>query len=215
MDRVILEGFLLGHSTRKTTRIFRKVFKGLISAQTVSNIVRLLDKEVEDFHSRRFKGGYRVLICVCIKRLDGLRVKISFPNSKILVLLVALGMREDGEKELLSFQVRPSEKECFWWGFLSDLRNRGVKGENLEVIVHDGAGGLNKALAIVYPRVKVQRCIFHKISNKAFNLVNPSHAFCRAILKDASEIYQADTLTQLRSRLKAFYLKWVLKNPRQ
>jgi len=103
--------------------MFKRVFKGLISAQTVSNVVKLLDKEVADFHSRRFKGRYGVLICVCIKRLDGLSVKIAFPNSKSLVILVALGIKEDGKKELLSFQVRPSEKECYWWGFLSDLRN--------------------------------------------------------------------------------------------
>lgn len=92
-----------------------------------------------------------------------------------------------------------------------------MKGENLEVIVHDGAGGLNSSVAIVYSRVKVQpaqpgRCVFHKISNLAQNLVNPSNRF--AILKDAGEIYEADTLTELRSKLKAFCLKWRAKEPK-
>jgi putative transposase len=106
LDRVILESFLLGHSTRKAVRIFKRVFKGLISAQTVSNIVRLLDGEVEAFRRRRFEKRYRVLI------IDGLWIKVASPFPVWKVVLVALGVREDGEKELLSFQVVPSEKEC-------------------------------------------------------------------------------------------------------
>jgi len=206
LDRVILESFLLGHSTRKAVRLFKRVFKGLISAQTVSNIVKLLDGEVEAFRHRRFEKRYRVLI------IDGLWIKVASPFPVWKVVLVALGVREDGKKELLSFQVVPSEKECYWWGFLSDLRNRGLKGKNVEVIVHDGAGGLNSAVAIVYPGVKVQRCVFHKISNLAQNLNNPLNR--SAILQDASQIYAAETLANLRSRLKAFSLKWQTKEGR-
>ena len=61
--------------------------------------------------------------------------------------------------------------------------------------MHDGAGGLNSAAAIVYPGVKVQRCIFHKISNLAQNLINPLNR--SAILQDASQIYAAETLADL------------------
>ena len=58
------------------------------------------------------------------------------------VLLVALGVKQDGTKELLSFQLADSESESWWWGFISDLKARGLKGENLEVMVSDGAPGL-------------------------------------------------------------------------
>jgi transposase-like protein len=207
VDKAILEGFLLGHSTRKTKRLFQQVFKGSISAQTVSNVVKLLDKEAEGFRRRKFEDKYRVLF------LDGLRIKLSLPLSQDKVVLMALGIKEDGTKELLGYQVVSSEKESYWWGFLEDLRNRGLSGDNLEVIVHDGMGGLSSAVTIVYPWVKIQRCVFHKISNLADNLQNPFYRF--AIMKDASEIYEAATLKELYSRLRAFCLKWQFKEPRK
>ena len=216
LDGVILEAFLLGHSTRKTARLFRLAFGGLISAQTVSNVIKLLDEEVVRFHTRRFEDSYRVLI------LDGLWIhpewihhewiKVASPFPVWKVVLMALGVRSDGKKELLSFQVVPSEKECHWWGFLSDLRSRGLVGENLEVVVHDGVGGLSSATSIVYPRARVQRCIFHKVSNIATHLRNFAHR--RAILKDASHIYEADSGVELRKRLRSFCAKWSLLEPK-
>jgi putative transposase len=205
LDRVILEAFLLGHSTRKTARIFKLAFGSLISAQTVSNVVKLLDEQVAGFGTRRFKDVYRVLI------LDGLWIKVAWPFPVWKVVLMALGVRHDGKEELLSFQVVPSEKECYWWGFLSDLKNRGLRGENL-VVVHDGAGGLSSAVSIVYPKARVQRCVFHKISNLAGNLRNFAHR--RAILKDASDIYEAESLMELRKNLIRFRAKWSPLEPK-
>jgi putative transposase len=206
LDGVILEAFLLGDSTRKTARLFKLAFGGLISAQTVSNVIKLLDEEVVRFHTRRFEDSYRVLI------LDGLWIKVASPFPVWKVVLMALGVRHDGKKELLSFQVVPSEKECHWWGFLSDLKSRGLGGENLEVVVHDGAGGLSSATSIVYPRARVQRCIFHKVSNIATHLRNFTHR--RAILKDASHIYEADSGVELKKRLRSFCAKWSLLEPK-
>jgi len=206
LDRVILEAFLLGHSTRKAARIFKLAFGSLISAQTVSNVVKLLDEQVAGFRTRRFKDVYRILI------LDGLWIKVAWPFPVWKVVLMALGVRYDGKEELLSFQVVPSEKECYWWGFLSDLKNRGLRGENLEVVVHDGAGGLSSAVSIVYPKARVQRCVFHKISNLAGNLRNFAHR--RAILKDASDIYGAESLVELRKNLRRFCAKWSPLEPK-
>jgi len=138
LDRVLLEAFLLGHSTRKTVRWFRSLFGDGVSAQTVSNIVKELDRQQEQFHRRQLVDSYRFLY------LDGLRITLSKPVKVKKVLLVALGVKEDGSKELLSFQSRlwRDESESWWWGFLSDLKDRGMKGKNLEVIVSDGAPGL-------------------------------------------------------------------------
>ena len=61
LDRVLLEGFLLGHSTRKSVRWFKKLFGAEISAQAVSNIVKDLDGEVERFHRRELGDDYRFL----------------------------------------------------------------------------------------------------------------------------------------------------------
>jgi putative transposase len=138
LDRILLEGFLLGHSTRKSVRWFKRLFGTEISPQVVSNVVKELDQEVEQYHRRRLGDDYRFLY------LDGLWITVTRPVKFKKVLLMALGIRPDGSKELLSFQLAGSESEASWWGFISDLKQRGLFGERLEVIVSDGASGLVK-----------------------------------------------------------------------
>jgi putative transposase len=147
VDKVLLQAFLLGHSTRKAVRLFKSLFESSVSAQTVSNIVKELNNQVQQFHRRPLDDTYRFLY------LDGLWITLNKPVKVKKVLLVALGVRLDGSKELLSFQLADSESESWWCGFLSNLRDRGLKGENLEVMVSDGAGGLLKAFRALYPRV--------------------------------------------------------------
>ncbi|MFH1687918.1 MAG: transposase [bacterium] len=66
VDIVLLEAFLLGHSTRKTRRLFRRLFGSTISAQAVSNVVHELDDDVRSFHQRSLGDGYQAVY------LDGL-----------------------------------------------------------------------------------------------------------------------------------------------
>jgi transposase-like protein len=188
LDRVLLEAFLLGHSTRKSIRWFKSLFGAEISAQTVSNIVKELDQQVQEYHRRWLGDDYRFLY------LDGLWITLSKPVKVKKVLLVALGVKQDGSKELLSFQLADSESECWWWGFLSDLKARGMKGENLEVMVSDGAPGLVKAIHSLYPRVSHQPCTFHKANDISQHLANKRHR--HRIMADALHIFEATTATQ-------------------
>jgi len=206
VDCVLLEAFLLGHSTRKTRRLFKSLFGGSVSAQTISNIVKELDQGLEQFHRRALGDDYRFLY------LDGLWITLRRPVKVKKVLLVALGVRSDGTKELLSFQLAQSESESCWWGFLSDLKQRGFKGENLEVMVSDGVSGLIKAFGALYPRVSRQWCTFHKANDLGQNLVNKGYR--HRIISDALNIFEAETETEVRKRLRAFYDRWSKKEPK-
>jgi len=205
LDQVLLEGFLLGHSTRKSTRWFRKLFGGEVSAQAVSNVVKELDQEVERYHRRRLGDDYRFLY------LDGLWITISKPVKVKKVLLVALAVKEDGRKELLSFQLAGSESETSWWGLISDLKQRGLVGEKLEVIVSDGASGLVKAHRALYPRVPHQLCTLHKAMDLADHLTDKRHR--RRIRADALRVFEGETATQVRKNLRTFSDKWSIKEP--
>jgi len=206
LDRLILEGFLLGHSTRKTARMFKRAYGQSISAQAVSNVVKELNAEVGEFHKRSLGDDYRFIY------LDGLWVKLAMPVKVKKVLLVAYGVRHDGTRELIDFLLAGSESEAWWWGFLSDLRERGLRGQLLEVAVCDGCAGLLKALTGLYPRVRVQQCVFHKLTNISQNLLDRRNR--SRITKDAAAVYQAQTDQELRIKLKAFKAKWLAKEPR-
>jgi len=205
LDRVLLEGFLLGHSTRKSVRWFKGLFGAEISAQAVSNVVKELDQEVGQYHRRRLGDDYRFLY------LDGLWITVTRPVKVKKVLLMALGIRPDGTPELLSFQLAGSESEACWWGFISDLKQRGLVGEKLEVIISDGASGLVKAHRALYPRVPHQLCTLHKAMDLAGHVTDKRHR--SRIIADALRVFEGETATQVRKNLKGFCDKWSIKEP--
>jgi putative transposase len=206
VDLVLLEAFLLGHSTRKVVRWFKRLFGGSISAQAVSNIVKELDQKVKEFHQRPVGDDYQFLF------LDGIWFTLSKPVKVKKVLLVALGVKRDGSSEFLSFQLAGSESESWWWGFLSDLKQRGLRGENLEVIVSDEAGGLVKAIQALYPRVSQQVCTFHKANDIGQHLVEKRHR--RRIISDALYVFEGETEIEVRKRLRVFCDRWSLLEPK-
>jgi transposase-like protein len=169
-------------------------------------VVKVLQGEVSAFHRRSLPDGYRFIY------LDGLWLKVTSPVKARRVLLVAYGVKHGGNRELIDFMLATSESETCWWGFLSDLKARGLEGRPLEVIIHDGSGGLVKALKGLYPRVQTQLCIFHKLSNISQNLIDRKPR--SQILKDAAAIYQAETEKELREELKYFRSRWRAKEPK-
>ncbi|MGB2990405.1 MAG: transposase, partial [Candidatus Zixiibacteriota bacterium] len=190
----------------KSTMWFKRLFGAEISAQTVSNIVKELDHQVQHYHRRWLGDDYRFLY------LDGLWITVTRPVKVKKVLLVALGVKQDGSKELLSFQLADSESESWWWGFISDLKQRGLAGEKLEALVSDGASGLVKAHRALYPRVSHQPCTFHKANDISAHLANKRHR--HRIIADALYVFEATTATQVRKRLRLFCGKWWSKEPK-
>ena len=163
-----------------------------------------MDDEVSVFHRRSLVGEYRVVY------LDGVWVTLSKPVKMKKVVLVALGVRADGSKELLSFQVAPSESEACWWGFVSDLKQRGLGG--MEVIVSDGQTGLVKSIRALYPRVAHQLCTFHKAMDLGDHLAEKRHR--NQIIADALQVFETESEIETRQRLRQFEQKWSGKEPR-
>jgi putative transposase len=123
-------------------------------------------------------------------------------------LLVALGVRQDGQKVLLAVKNMGGESEAAWRTLLDDLVKRGLKGP--ELVVVDGAPGIEKALAGLWPDVLVQRCTVHKHRNLLAHAPERLHDELSADYKDM--IY-ADTKQEVETKRKAFIRKWRLKCP--
>lgn len=160
VDRMILACFVLGLSTRKIAIALLPVLGRRISPGTVSRVARTLDAAVAAFHRRPLKDRYTALMLdgVVLSRRTGCGA-LKRP------VLVALGLRADGRKEVIDFRLAKSESQAEWEGFLSDLFRRGLDGKGLEIVCADGGAGLLAALPVVYPAIPVQRCWAHKIRN--------------------------------------------------
>lgn len=160
IDRVILASFVLGLSTRKVGETLLALLGREVSATTVSQVAKTLDAAVAAFHRRPLANRYQALM------LDGVVLaRKTGAGALKRPVLVALGLRPDGKKEIIDFRLAGSESTLEWERFLSDLYRRGLTGEGLDMICVDGGKGLLKALPIVLPQIPVQRCWAHKIRN--------------------------------------------------
>lgn len=160
IDRVILAGFVLGLSTRKVGETLLALLGRPVSATTVSRVAKKLDAAVAAFHARPLENRYTTLM------LDGVVLaRKTGAGALRRPVLVALGLRPDGRKEIVDFRLAASESAVEWERFLTDLHRRGLTGEGLDMVCVDGGAGLLAALPTALPGVPVQRCWAHKIRN--------------------------------------------------
>jgi len=205
IDRMILSCFVLGLSTRKVSHALLPVLGEAVSATTVSRVSRILDASVAAFHRRRIRRTYRFLFLdgVVLKRKTGI-------GSVKRVVLVALGMTNDGKKEVIDFAIAHGESEAAWDAFLSDLYKRGLKAEGLELIITDGGKGLLAALPFVYSGIPTQRCWAHKTRNI---LDHVRKADRDDVKKDLAAISHATGLRKAQAALKSFAHTWGILYP--
>ena len=200
IDRMILACFVLGLSTRKVATALLPILGRRISAGTVSQVAKILDAAVTAFHRRPLKDQYPVLM------LDGVVLARKTGAGAIRrPVLVALGLREDGRKEIIDYRLAVAESAAQWEQFLSDLFHRGLEGARLEMICVDGGAGLLAALPVVWPEVPVQRCWAHKIRNVLGKVKKTDHATVKTGLH---AVLNAETVRQARSAARRFADRW-------
>ena len=200
IDRMIPACFVLGLSTRKVALALLPVLGRRIGAATVSAVAKTLDAAVAAFHRRPLKDLYPVLM------LDGVVLKRKTGAGAIRrPVLVALGLRADGSKEIIDYRLARAESAAEWERFLTDLYRRGLEGARLEMICVDGGAGLLAALPIVFPNVPVQRCWAHKIRNLLGKVRMADHAAVKAGLH---AIMNAKTRPQARAAARRFADRW-------
>jgi putative transposase len=168
----------------------------VVSAQTVSMLSRDLDQAVRQFHRAELADQWAYLF------LDGVSLRVRRPSGRQRVqMLVAYGVRQDGTRHLLGFLRSKGESQAAWEGLLQDLYRRGLKGEQLQLILTDGCAGLAAAIETVNPRVLHQRCWVHKIRNILEKVRKRDY---EAVKKDAQAIYRADNRRQAEAAFRHF-----------
>jgi len=206
VDRAILASFVLGVSTRKVAATLLPILGERISPSTVSRVAKTLDVAVAAYHARPFTRRYKVLIFdgVVLSRKTGAGA-IKRP------VLVALGIRTDGRKEVLDFRLAPGESEIAWESFLTDLYRRGLTEDGVELIVTDGGKGLLAALSTVYPNIPVQRCWAHKSRNITDKVRKTDRD---KIKRDLHKISHAQDVVKARRAARRFADRWESTYPR-
>jgi len=139
--------------------------------------------------------------------LDGTVVRVRLDKKATSIsLLVALGVREDGQKVLLAVKNMGGESEAAWRVLLDDLVKRGLKTP--ELVIVDGAPGLDAALAVLWSDVAIQRCTAHKHRNLLAHAPERLH---EEISNDYKDMIYADTKQEIATKRTALIRKWRLK----
>jgi transposase-like protein len=159
LEALIAGAYLAGTNTRRVQRALGALFRGAVGKDVVSRAWRKV-KVDWDAWGRRDLAGEDVVRLI----LDGTVVRVRLDRKATSIsLLVVLGVRRDGQKVLLAIRAMGGESEAAWRAVLDDLAARGLRTP--EFLIIDGAAGLERALAALWPAVPVQRCTVHKHRN--------------------------------------------------
>jgi putative transposase len=201
-EALIAGAYLSGTNTRRVRRALSAVFKGAVSKDVVSRTWRKVKGDWDAWNVRSLKDEPIVRLI-----LDGTVVRARLDKKATSIsLLVAMGVRQDGQKVLLAVKNMGGESEAAWRALLDDLVNRGLKTP--ELVIVDGAAGLEKALTALWGDMPVQRCTVHKHRNL---LVHAPGRLHEEISADYNDMIYADSKPEIEARRKAFIRKWRLK----
>ncbi len=139
---------------------------------------------------------------------DGIHVNIRLEEHR-LCLLVMIGVRADGRKELIALADGYRESTESWADLLRDAKRRGMRAPVLAV--GDGALGFWGALREVFPQAKEQRCWFHKIGNVLSALPKSAQSGAKKAL---AEIWNAEDKDHAERAVKEFQAAYGAKYPK-
>ena len=194
-----------------STGDFRPALEDLLgedaSGLSPSTISRLC-KEWEAHHDR-FRKRHLGFSRYAYLFVDGVHVSVRLGEDDRLCLLVVIGVREDGEKELLAVEDGYRESTDSWAGVFRDMKRRGLNCPKL--VVGDGALGAWAALRDVFPAAGEQRCWVHKTANVLDCLPKRLQPRAKTMLH---EIVEAPTRTDARKALEVFREEYGAKYPK-
>jgi putative transposase len=201
-EALIAEAYLAGMNTRRARRALAKLFEGHVGKDVVSRAWQGTRSAWEAWQQRDLTDEDIVRLI-----LDGTVVKVRLDRKATAIsLLIALGVRRDGQKVVLAIKNMGGETEAAWRAVLDDLLARGLAKP--ELVLVDGGKGLEAALASLWDDVPVQRCTVHKERNLLGHAPKHLHDEIKA---DFNDMVHAKTAAEVLARRKAFLAKWRLR----
>jgi len=151
---VVQEAYVQGVSTRKVDELVKSLGLEGISKSEVSRVCQKLDEAMEEFRNRPLSSEYPYVW------LDAKVVKVREDGRVVsMAVVVAIGVRATGEREVLGFDVGACESHAFWVRFLRGLVRRGLRG--VKLVISDAHEGLKRAIEQVLTGASWQRCRVH------------------------------------------------------
>ena len=200
VEEAMIEMCLAGVSTRRIEDVSEILWGSSVSAATVSNLNEKAFEAVEEWRNRPLERAYPYVY------VDGIYLKRSWGGSyENVAVMVAIGVNDDGYREVIGAAEGFTESSECWREFLSWLRSRGLRG--VRTFAGDKAAGMVGSIAEVFPEAAYQRCTVHFYRNVLAKVPKTRRAKVAAMLKaihamesrEASERKAAEVADELES----------------
>ena len=212
VEEAMIEMYLAGVSTRRIEDVSEILWGSSVSAATVSNLNEKAFASVEEWRNRPLERAYPYVY------VDGIYLKRSWGGSyENVAVMVAIGVNDDGYREVIGAAEGYTESSECWREFLSWLRSRGLRG--VRMFTGDKAAGMVGSIAEVFPGAAYQRCTVHFYRNVLARVPKSKRPRVAAMLKaihamESREAAEAKAL-EVASELEASRLREAAKVVRE
>lgn len=203
IEEVIISFYARGMSVRDIETQIREIYGVNVSDATISNVTSRVHTLVTEWQSRPLSPVYFVVW------MDGIVFKVR-QNGKVInkTIYLAVGLNDQGLKEVLGMWLGENESASFWVGVLTDLRSRGV--EDILITSTDNLKGLSEAITSVFTQSVTQICVVHQIRNAMRYVVWKDK---KQFATDLKTIYGASTKELAVQALDQLEISWGKKYP--
>lgn len=202
-DSKIISLYSRGMTTREIKGHLEEIYGVEVSPTLISTVTEAVMEEVKIWQNRQLDALYPIVY------MDAIRVKAR-ENGHVVnkAVYLAIGIKLDGDKEVLGMWISENEGAKFWLQVVTELNNRGVN--DIFIACVDGLKGFPEAIETVFPKTQIQICIVHMVRN---SLAYVSYKTRREVAADLKQIYQSATAEQAEMELEAFAVKWDKAHP--
>lgn len=203
LESFVIHMFQKGVTMSEIADLIEKMYGHHYTPQTISNMTKVMKEQVDAFQTRPLANRY-----VCIY-LDATYISIRRETVSKEAIYIAIGIREDGTKEVLSYSIAPTESAYIWKELIENIKERGV--EDVLLFISDGLAGMKDCITSVFPLAKYQTCCVHVARNIAHKVrVSDRTEICN----DFKAVYSAESLGIAQEALQTFIKKWKTRYPK-
>lgn len=204
LNASLAEMYVQGVSTRKVKKILEGLCGIEVTSSEVSRANKKLDESINLWLTRSL-GKFKYLF------FDARYEKVRREGSVVdAAVLIASGINEEGNREVLGVSVALSEHEAHWRNFFESLQKRGLHG--VELITSDAHAGLKAALQAVFTSIPWQRCQFHMQQNAQAYV--PKKSMKAPVAEDIRAIFTAPNKKEADRLLKMMVKKYESSAPK-
>ena len=169
VEEALMEMYLAGVSVRRVEDITEALWGTRVSPGTVSNLNKKIYAQIEAWRNAPIAGSHPYVY------LDGIVMRRSWAGEvRNVSLLVAIGVTDEGYRDILGICEGHKEDKAGWQGFLKHLKQRGLEG--VQLIISDACLGLVEAAGEFCPDAGRQRCTVHWYRNAFSHVPNTKSA---------------------------------------